>query len=539
MSPAEMVKTMSAAERREMYDLLLADVENLDDQGLAMLQELERALDAGNGQVDPARVAELLPGADPEQAEGGEGSPQAARPDQDAPTGAAEVDGAHLLDDLRGTLLRFVVFPSDHAADAATLWLAASHAQDAWETATRFVVKSPLKRCGKTRLLDMVEHLAHNVLVAANVSPAALARSVTDRDPPTLVVDEQDAVFAKRHGERSETAEVLRGLLNAGHQRGRPYVRWDVATRTLERCPTFCMVALAAIGDLPDTIEDRAVIVSMRRRAPGERVTPFRRRRHVAELLQLRNRLHGWVAAHLKELAVAEPDLPVEDRAADTWEPLVAVADLAGGDWPKRARAACRAMTDAAAADTEGAASERLLADLRGVFGTAQTLWTVTILERLANLDEAPWGDWYGRPLNARDLAKLLRLYGVKSKNVREGGVGESLKGYAVADFTDAWRRYVPPPPQAPHPSQEAESAGQARGGNVTESRPASATSADQQRQHDVTDVADVTVGVRANGHVRCPACGEVAEFDPATDYGRRRLAEGHLACGVAWEPVS
>jgi hypothetical protein len=260
------------------------------------------------------------------------------------PFGMAQVaqDGADLLDELLNELERFVVFPDHHAAVAVALWIAASHAQDAWETATRLVVKSPLKRCGKSRLLDMVEHLARNVLVAANLSAAALARSVTDSDPPTLVVDEQDAVFATRRGERSESAETLRGLLNAGHQRGRPYVRWDVTTRALERCPTFAMAAIAAIGDLPDTIEDRAVVVGMRRRAPGERVTPFRRRRHAAALLELRDRLHAWVADHAKQLEAAFPDLPVEDRAADTWEPLVAVADLASGGWPQWAREALR-----------------------------------------------------------------------------------------------------------------------------------------------------------------------------------------------------
>src|SRR6266487_975497 len=176
---------------------------------------------------------------------------------------------------------------SDHGEgpDAATLWVAATHAQDAWEHATRLVVKSPLKRCGKSRLLDLVEHLAHNVLVTGNISPAALARSVTATDPPTLVCDEMDAVFIKRGGERSEAAEILRGLINSGHQRGRPYTRWDVTTRQLEQCPTFAMAALAGIGDLPDTIEDRGVIVTMRRRARGEQVTPLRRRRDVPALL--------------------------------------------------------------------------------------------------------------------------------------------------------------------------------------------------------------------------------------------------------------
>jgi hypothetical protein len=350
-----------------------------------------------------------------------------------------EGEGAELLSRLLATLERFVVLPSHHAAVAVALWIAASHAQDAWEHATRLVVKSPLKRCGKSRLLDMIEHLAHNVLVAANLSAAALARSVTDHDPPTLVVDEQDAVFAKRHGERSESAETLRGLINAGHQRGRPYVRWDVTTRAPERCPTFAMAAIAAIGDLPDTIEDRAVIVPMRRRAPGERVTPFRRRRHAAELLELADQLHTWVARHHEELETAFPEMPVEDRAADTWEPLVAIADAAGGGWPQWARDACTAMT--AEGDTDDAASERLLADLLVIFDGDERLASETVLERLHKLEEAPWGDWYGRGLDARGLAKLLRPYGVGPKTIRVGS--GTPRGFERADLLDPWRRYV------------------------------------------------------------------------------------------------
>jgi hypothetical protein len=128
------------------------------------------------------------------------------------------------------------------------------------------------------------------------------------------------------------------------------------------------MAALAGIGDLPDTIEDRAVIVTMRRRAPGEQVSSFRRRRDLPALVTLRDRLHCWLRDHLPELETAEPAMPVEDRAADTWEPLVAVADLAGGGWPTLAREACRTMTAEASADDDGSLGERLLADLREVF---------------------------------------------------------------------------------------------------------------------------------------------------------------------------
>ena len=256
--------------------------------------------------------------------------------------GRVEVDGAALLEEVYAALTRYVVFPGGAAAVAVTLWVAASHAQPAWEHATRLAIKTPVKRCGKSRLLDLAEALCHQPLPTVNVSVAALVRSINEDDPPTLLLDEADTIFGKRRGERAEAAEDLRGILNAGHKRGGKYLRWDQARRQPEQCPTFAMAALAGIGDLPDTIEDRAVIVTMRRRAPGEQVSSFRRRRDLPALVTLRDRLHGWLRDHLAELETATPAMPVEDRAADTWEPLVAVADLAGGGWPELARDACR-----------------------------------------------------------------------------------------------------------------------------------------------------------------------------------------------------
>ena len=132
----------------------------------------------------------------------------------------------------------------------------------------------------------------------------------------------------------------MRGILNSGHQRNRPYIRWDAVSRMHEDCPTSAMAALASIGDLPGTIMDRAVVIRMRRRAPSEQVSPYRTRRDGPPLREIGDWLADWSETRLSDLEDAEPDMLVEDRAADTWEPLVAVADLVGGTWPARARAA-------------------------------------------------------------------------------------------------------------------------------------------------------------------------------------------------------
>jgi hypothetical protein len=401
---------------------------------------------------------------------------------------AQAVDGAPLLGELRAAFTRYVVFPSPQAADAVTLWTAATHAQPAWEHAPRLAVVSPLKRCGKSRLLDVVAETCHGPLITINATIAAVVRSI-GQDPPTLLVDEADTLWGTR--KQADANEDLRGLLNAGHQRNRPMLRWDVTSRCAEQLDTFAMALLAAIGELPDTIMDRAVIIRMRRRAPGEHVQPYRTRRDAPPLNQLRNHLATWARAHLRELQEAAPVMPLEDRAADTWEPLIAIADLAEGDWPARARDAAARMTQAEAQQEEDtAASVRLLADLRHIFQAADTdaLYTSTILEALQQVEDAPWADWYGHPLTTRDLAKLLRPYQVESKNIREHGTGAPRKGYVHVDLVDAWSRYVPLHPL--HELQPTKPAGQPGNGHVADPQPLSATSATFPDH--VADVAEV-----------------------------------------------
>lgn len=410
------------------------------------------------------------------------------------------LSGAEILAELHGALTRYVIMPSPEAADAVVLWIAATHAAPAWNCAPRLDVTSPVKRCGKSRLLDIIVATCHDPLLTVNISPAALVRSI-GADPPTLLLDEADTVFGPKAGDNHED---LRGILNAGHSRNRPYIRWDVSARATEHCPTFALAALAGIGALPDTITDRAVVVAMRRRAPGEVVARYRDRRDGAPLKELGTRLGVWIRGHLDELRDAEPDMPVEDRAADTWEPLIAVADLADGDWPARARKAAIVLT--AEDDTDTTLGARLLADLRDVFGDADAMHGESILNALHKISEAPWGDYFGRPMNARDVAKLLKPYGVASVDVKIGGVNR--KGYRRDHLHDPWTRYL-----APSGGGSATSATSATGqvndgpevaGSGQEALPATS---DMPLTCDVAQVAQVADTPRTNG--LCTACGE------------------------------
>jgi hypothetical protein len=355
------------------------------------------------------------------------------------------IDGAELLDDVAATITRYVVLPNTSALIAVVLWVAATHAVPAWNCAPRLVIRAPERRCGKSRLLDMVEGMSHRPLMTVNASPSAVYRSigVAPSDPPTLLIDEADTIFGPKAGDN----EDLRGLLNAGHQRGRPALRYDAGSRSVEKIATFAMAALAGIGAMPDTIEDRAAVIRMRRRGPFEKVAPYRVGRDGPELGELRQRLNQWLTSHVRALRNATPDMPLEDRAADTWEPMIAIADLAGGQWPRAARKAAVALTSDRDAGDEASVPTRLLADCRTAFQDADALPTQILLDRLRSDPEAPWASMGAAGLTAMRMGNLLRDFEIRSVTTRFP-TGQA-KGYHRSDFADAWSRYCPEPKPA------------------------------------------------------------------------------------------
>ena len=221
----------------------------------------------------------------------------------------APADGADVLAEVHKILTSYVVFPSAEAADAAALYAAATHAMPKLEFAPRLVIKSPVKRCGKSRLLDVLAQLVHKPLTTSDISAAALVRSIPDDEPPTILLDEADAIFGKAL-KGDEKAEHLRGILNAGFGRDRPYKRWDITTRSVEDCPTFAMAVVAGIGSMPDTIEDRAVIITLRRKAPGEQVAKYRIRRDKPKVTAVGDRLAAGSCRTPRSWAVPTPRCP-------------------------------------------------------------------------------------------------------------------------------------------------------------------------------------------------------------------------------------
>jgi Protein of unknown function (DUF3631) len=350
--------------------------------------------------------------------------------------------GSVLLDQVEAMLARFVAFPSDEARIAVTLWVAHTHALTAFECTPRLAFLSPEPGSGKTRAMEILELLVLRPLLTVNVTPAYLFRKVADEQgPPTILYDEIDTVF----GPKAKDNEDIRGMLNAGYRRGATAGRCVIKGKTVEveELPAFAAVALAGLDDLPDTIMSRSIVIRMRRRAPSERIESYRRRVHQDEGHELRDQLAAWVSVVRANLQDAWPDLPksIEDRNADVWEPLLAIADAAGGHWPERARATAVTLVKAAQTSA-GGFGVQLLADLRTVFGDEPAMTTEAIIEALCALDESPWADIRGKALDARSLSRRLGKYGIKPKVIRLGD--KTHRGYDRADLHDSWVRYLP-----------------------------------------------------------------------------------------------
>jgi hypothetical protein len=353
---------------------------------------------------------------------------------------AIDVDarqGERMLSRVHSFLGRFISYPNPHAHAAHTLWCVHCHLMDQWESTPRLAFLSAEPESGKTRALEITELLVPHPVQAVNVSPSYLFRKVGSEDGATILFDEIDTVF----GPKAKENEELRGLLNAGHRRGAVAGRCAVKGKetVTEEIPAYAAVALAGIGWLPDTILSRSVIIRMRRRHAGEKVEPYRRRIHASEGSAIRDTVAVWA----RGFDLKWPELPpgIEDRSADVWEPLIAIADAIGGDWPKCARDAAVALV-AAAKEVEPSLGVRLLSHVRNVLDV-EKLPTKILLEKLHAIPESPWRELRGKPLDDRGLANRLRQYDIKSRDVRTGA--GTLKGYYRSDFQDAWARYLPP----------------------------------------------------------------------------------------------
>ena len=355
------------------------------------------------------------------------------------------VDGAELLTAMVAMIRRHVSLLS-HAAEAVALWVMWSSLIDRFDIAPRLAVLSPEKRCGKTTLLTLLFHLTLRPLLVSGITPSAIFRTI-EVAKPTLLIDEADTF--------TEGNEELRGILNSGHTRASATIIRTVGENFEPRAfSTWCPMVLAAIGSLPGTVEDRSIVIPMQRKAPGEQVASFPRSGKKAtalrsELATLPRKAKRWTEDNGPALAEQDPSMPpgLHDRAADNWRPLLAIADLIGGDWPKRSRQSATALSGGILVESESI-KVQLLHDIRALFSKdgRDRIGSQILCDELAQLEERPWGDWKkGKPITQAQLARLLRPFGVASRDLKRPP-NVVFKGYVIEDLNRCFERYLPLP---------------------------------------------------------------------------------------------
>jgi hypothetical protein len=370
-------------------------------------------------------------------------------PPIDAAGAPSKVDGAKLLDEVLIFVKRFVRVSEAQSA-ITTVWIAHTHAIIAARETAYLNIHSPEKQSGKTRLLEVLELLVLKPWLTGRVTAAVLVRKI-DQVRPTLLLDESDAAF---HGEK-EYAEALRGILNTGHREDgkASCCVGQGANITFKDFRTYCAKALAGIGrNLPDTVSDRSIPIALKRKAPGEQVQRFRRRDVKPEADELKMRLSDWLSPMTSQLREARPQLPegLSDRRQDGLEPLLSIADAAGGEWPERIRSAAVEIFTSQAADDDSLGVQ-LLGDIRAIFETKdgkdqEKISSEDLAQKLKEIEAAPWGDWdHGKGLSKSKLARLLHKFEISSRKVRFEGRDGTLWGYLRESFEDAWVRYLTP----------------------------------------------------------------------------------------------
>lgn len=356
---------------------------------------------------------------------------------------------AEMLGQVAAFAQRYVIFASPHQVTACALWVAHTYVCDRFDVSPFLHVGSPEKRSGKTRLLEVLELLVWAPWRVITPSEAVLYRKIA-ADHPTLLLDEVDTVYGHR---RDDAHEPLRALLNAGNRRGVKVARCGGKDKDrLYEFDVFTPRVLAGVGNLPDTVEDRSIPIRLRRRTVREPVERFRFREAATEARPICQALKRWARAAGYALQRARPEIPatLHDRAQELWEPLLAIADLAGGEWPDHARAAAEAlhMDGTVQEETPGVV---LLRAIREIFEDRKVdrVTTADLIAALSEREDLALPEWWARAVKDGDqrqagrwLARRLRPFGIEPAKWRDGG--ETHRGYLWEHLADPCERYAP-----------------------------------------------------------------------------------------------
>ncbi len=369
-----------------------------------------------------------------EKASGADGQGQALKFNDPEPT-TEHVDLGELINAISKEVCCYVVLPKGSEL-AVSLWVLHVWCLEAFDLSPLLRVESPVKGCGKSTLLMLVGELLPRSFAAANLTTATVYRLV-DKFQVSLCIDETDQSFKNN--------DELVALVNSGYTRKTAQVpRCEGDQNEVRVFSSFCGKLLAGIGRLPGPTESRAIRICLKKKSRGEEVQ--RLRNHELEKFKGIMAQCGAIARdHVESLRISDPDMPDQlgDRDQDNWRPLFAIADLAGGEWPERARQSAIALS--AKEDDQESWAVQLLTDTRQAFEelNSDRLPSADLASFLGEKEDRPWPEYRnGKPITPRQIASLVARFDIKPRTVRTGAC--TAKGYHQKDFEDAFSRYLP-----------------------------------------------------------------------------------------------
>ena len=348
------------------------------------------------------------------------------------------VSAEALLQELSSTFKRFAILP-EHADTVLALWVIFTWLIDSVGVSPILAISSPEKRCGKTTVISILGNLVRKPLLASNISAAALFRTI-ELWKPTIIIDEADTFI--------RDSDELRGIINSGHTRPTAYViRTTGEDHTPKRFSTWGAKAIAIIGSLPDTLHDRAIVIQLRRKLIHEKTEKLRHA-DLSIFEDLQRKLLRFATDHASSIAHSRTSFPenirISDRALDNWEPLLAIAKLAGPAWTEKVHQAASNLTED---DKETLPiGAELLKDMEILFEYKSLIkiHTTDLINYLCEDEESPWSSYNFRGqdkrITPRQLSRLLTPYQIHTKNIEIGGI--QRKGFEKPQLEEIWNRY-------------------------------------------------------------------------------------------------
>ncbi len=345
------------------------------------------------------------------------------------------------LDTVRAAIEPYLVATPEQL-DLVTLWAAHTHVYDAFHASPRLSIRSMAPRCGKSTLLAIVKCLsARGEHIGHTTGPSLY--TLIDQEHPTVIMDEADQVWGKSGF--SKAMKVVQAVMNDGYTR-------DGTARVTRggesvKLSTFGPAAFGGIGRLPEAMSSRSLPVMLTSGTPAE---VFDSALEGAELTMLSQDLNLWLRQEdvMRQLKAASPRPEVagigDPRTRQIMAPLIAIADIAGGDWPERAVKAARfaflGLTDTPLLSRPQMALRDAMdywpADTAVLSGTE-------IMSALVCMPESTWGSVFtlGTRSGERFLATLLRTVGVEAGNHSAGGA--QTWGYSREALCDAVKLHL------------------------------------------------------------------------------------------------